>query len=204
MAALTQIKLPDGRTVRLEDWGELPLWSRQNIAVNQNADVVFFNYGRGDAIGAVFANDLQTNMDKGGQLLGGEMFVFGYTIEPEEVEYVGGVPTEFLTLQFKETMRVVLAEFKVASRIYAEGKIPWFPQGSGLYGFDVGNAAAITSNGFPSPTSMRRYTVPVHIASSQEKVEARFRFPEFPLSGQGTYTAWGWIWKLEGLRRRLR
>lgn len=204
MAALTQIKLPDGRIVRLEDWGELPLWSRQVVATNQTQDVIFFNYGRGDTIPTGVANDLDTNMDKGGQLLGGEMFVFGYTIEPEEVEFVQAVPTEFTRLQFKETMRMTLCEFKVAGRIYAEGKIPWFPQGSGLYGFDVGNAASIMSNGLPSPTSMRRYTVPVHIASSQEKIEAKFRYPAGALSNAGTYTAWGWIWKLEGLRRRLR
>jgi hypothetical protein len=204
MAALTQIRLPDGRTVRLEDWGELPLWSSQNVAVAQAQDVVFFNYGRGDTVPGGVANDLDTNMDKGGQLLGGEMFVFGYTLEPVEVEYVATVPTELTRLQLKETMRLVLAEFKVASRIYSEGKIPWFPQGSGVYGFDVANGAGIFTNGVPSPTSMRRYTVPVHIASSQEKVEARLRFPFRALSGTGTFTPWTWIWKLEGLRRRLR
>ncbi len=220
MAVLNQLRLPDGRMVRVEEWGELPLWSSAVVGATAGAvDILFWNYGIGDALqlpaGTVRqATENDTNMSKGAQLLGGEMFIFAHTLEPAPtmVEFAGGpppIPTVFeqLRTQIKETMSVVYLLFTVASKVFNEGFIQWIPAGGGLYGNDIQNGASIFTNGVPSPASIRRYNIPIHIASSSEVFLGRFQFKNGGLQGAlqvppRPYHDWKWIWKLEGLRRR--
>lgn len=219
MAVLNQLRLPNGKMVRVEEWCELPIHSTADVPANAGAapnEIYFFNYGEGDTYPGSApprpATKLETNLDKGAQLLAGEMFIFAHTLEPveaitvETVEPPGVQIFELPRLQFKETLAKVWVEFKIASKIFWEGKIAWTPAGSGLHGYDVNPAAAVLNNGVPSPGSMRRFTIPTHIAASSEVIRGLFRFLNGPLVGGSApdvdYYDWKWVWKLEGLRRR--
>lgn len=211
MAALGKFKLPDGREVTFDDWVEMPLYAASWLAANQANDVNFFNIGEGDnfpgAPVARTATYLDTNMEKGGVIVGGEMFIFGHCIEPIESIDVGGppgVPTELGRGQFKETCAKALAEFTVVSKPFSQGRIVWTPAGGGLSGMDFGLGASVISNGLPTPAAIRRFAVPVHVKADKEIIRGKFRFLNGGLSGIAVPAniAWIWYWRVEGLRRR--
>ncbi len=221
MAILNQLRLPNGKMVRVEEWCELPIHSTADVPVNAGAapnEIYFFNYGEGDAYPVQgvtpphAATKLDTNLDKGAQLLVGEMFIFAHTLEPTEARALTIPPAaldlyEYPQTQFKETLAAVWAEFRVAGKTFWEGKIAWTPQGSGLHGTNVAFGANVLNNGLPTPASMRRFTIPTHIAASNETIRGLMRFLNGPLQGNGTanggaYVQWSWVWKGEGLRRR--
>jgi hypothetical protein len=212
MAVLNQLRLPNGQMVRVEEWCELPIHSSADLQVNAGTnpqEIYFFNYGEGDNYPgtAIPATKAETNLDKGAQLLSGEMFVFAHTIEPREcMTAAGPLLYELSREQLKETFSKVWAEWKLANKIFWEGKIPWTPQGGGIHGIDQNNLAVALNNGAPAPSSMRRFTIPTHISASNEVIRGLFRFLNGPLVGSTvpglTYYVWTWIWKLEGLRRR--
>lgn len=216
---LNQLKLPDGRLVKIEEWGELPLWSTAIVGRAQATDVNFFNYGMGDSLplpggaGVRTATQLDTNMEKGAQLLGGEMFVFAHTIEPAQQmdELTAGVPPitmfELGRMYLKEVMAKTYVLFTIAQKTFVEGFVHWVPSGSGPFGNDIQNAASVLTNGEPSPAAIRRYNIPVHISTSSEVFRGFFKYLNGGLVGTVAapainYRDWRWTWKLEGLRRR--
>jgi hypothetical protein len=209
MAALGKFKLPDGREVTFDDWVEMPLYSAAYLTNVQANEVNFFNYGEGDNFPNLpvvrTSTELDTNMEKGGVIVGGEMFIFGHCIEPIESLDTAGVPTELGRGQFKETCAKALAEFKVIGKQFSQGRIVWSPAGGGIYGADFGIGAAVLSNGVPTPASIRRFTVPVHVKADNEIIRGKFRFLNGALAGALAVPAdipWIWYWRVEGLRRR--
>ena len=188
MGQVQGIRTAGGDVKLIKDVGEYDVWSSAVFAPTQAADLYIFSYSLGGAIAGaagVTATKAETNLNVANAFVDESMNVYGIALQicrvtpmglqaGAAVDYVAGL-ADFLQIEGAAQFGFYIG----GDKPFAEGKLTWFGEAGGIFGFDVANM--IYANNVPTPASARvwKYTLPI---GRIEKFWGRFEFPRGPLA----------------------
>ena len=144
----------------LADFGPYPLWSTARLAKTQATPLTFFNYAIGAAFtggGGAVATKWETNVLNGNGQLGAaeEMLIYAVRVV---------LPSAILLADAQALMaNVYLALYIAIQKPAAEGQVPFFPAGGGIYGVTQAQAAENWTNGVPASSAARVFATPHYL-----------------------------------------
>lgn len=176
MGQVQGFRTAEGDIQLIKDVGEYDVWSSVVAMNGQSAPLIFFSYGFGGNIpGApnnARATRLETNMYVPNQFVDESMNVYAIaltisrltpgplldTTVPPTPDYTAIYP-DFIDIEAK----TLFGFFVGGEKPFAEGRVTWFAEAGGFYGFTTGTNTDIIANNVPTPASARvwKYTLPI-------------------------------------------
>lgn len=175
MGQVQGFRTAEGDIQLIKDVGEYDVWSSVVATSSQQAPLIFFSYGFGGNIpGApnnARATRLETNMYVPNQFVDESMNVYAIAlticretpwplidtaVAPQD--YVAVYP-DFIDIEAK----TLFGFFVGGEKPFAEGRVTWFAEAGGFYGFSTSTNTDIIANNVPTPASARvwKYTLPI-------------------------------------------
>ena len=188
MGQIQGVRTAGGDVKLIKDVGEYDVWSSALFAKAQNADLYCFSYSLGGAVSglpAITATKAETNLNVANAFVDESMNIYGIAIQvcrwnPAVYDTTPGPAYVTGTGDFGQIEAKSHFGFYIGGdKPFAEGKVTWFGEAGGIYGFDSANA--LFANNVPTPASARvwKYTLPI---GRIEKFWGRFEFPRGPLA----------------------
>jgi hypothetical protein len=192
-AQITEIRMPDGRTISLVDWTDRPMYSTLDIEGGANDPLyTLFGYLSGDPVQSSSnvtnrrtSSDRDTNIEQAGGLASTEELLI-YSVKPEFFQLtdtgtpignsdnwtiVSATPTLLPNVEpqiLKQLHRLLLLRLRVSKKYYMEAGLGYYATG---FGVDVASGSAargIANSGSPGAYAARPVVIPVHVGG-QEK-----------------------------------
>jgi hypothetical protein len=189
MGQIQGVRTAGGDVKLIKDVGEYDVWSSALFGKTQAADLYCFSYSLGGAVAgfpAITATKAETNLNVANAFVDESMNIYGIAVQitrfqPPAYDSAGG-PAAYLTNSADFGLIEMATHFGFyigGDKPFAEGKLTWFGEAGGVYGFDP--VFAVMANNVPTPASARvwKYTLPI---GRIEKFWGRFEFPRGPLA----------------------
>lgn len=172
----TTITLADGTTVSLADWIDDRHWSTVELENGDVTTLIAFSSGRSQQIvgGGRMNTLVDTNIPGSG--INGlppawEFLVYGFAFEFTRAARVTGAATVLQLADFSDPLRFatffqlnrrIFNQYIYNGKMYSQGLIVDYPQGSGPYLFSTQPATENVTNGVPSPRDRLAMVLPVY------------------------------------------
>lgn len=193
---ITQVRLPDGRTVAIVDWTDKPLFSTIDLLSGySDQEIECFTYQVSDNVSSSsnittrrVATERDTNVaTPGGMASTEEILIYNIKVEPFELladettdatEFTTASPG--LPVPQPQTLAILnrfsLLRLEISQKIYAEAGVAYFNTGFGPFiagsrggaAPAAGSPIAFANFGLPSAEAPRSFSIPHHIGG-QEK-----------------------------------
>jgi hypothetical protein len=212
MGQIQGVRTAGGDVKLIKDVGEYDVWSSAIFTSVQAADLYIFSYSLGGAIAgaaAVTATKAETNLNVANAFVDESMNVYGIAIQiaritpavfqPGGAVVYPSVLADWLDIEAKSHFGFYIG----GDKPFAEGKLLWFGEAGGFWGYNGAAGASILANNVPTPASARvwKYTLPI---GRIEKFWGRFEFPRGPLAmGAGPGSPAGALGNIQVLVRLL-
>lgn len=193
--SIAQFRLPDGSTIRLEDWVDKPVWSSADLETGFNDRTIsLFTYTVGEEVSSSgnlttrrVATERETNVQVGGTnssteeilvfAIRAEVYFFLLSTLHDATSYVltgMGSPIPMMpvlaTLDEALTLRLM-----VSQKCYAEEGFGYFNAGFGPSGFGIIDDGSTFDSirtygnmGVPGDNAVRYYRMPHHIGGTEK------------------------------------
>lgn len=195
---ITQVRLPDGRTVAIVDWTDKPLFSTIDLLSGySDQEIECFTYQVSDNVSSSsnittrrVATERDTNVaTPGGMASTEEILIYNIKVEPfeftpedeEETNATLFAPSQAgQPIPQPQTLAILnqysLLRLEISQKIYAEAGVAYFNTGFGPFisgarnvgGALAGTPLAFANLGLPSAEAPRSFSIPHHIGG-QEK-----------------------------------
>lgn len=193
--SIAQWRMPDGSTIRLEDWVDKPVWSCADLESGfSDRQITLFTYTVGEEVASTAnlttrrtSTERDTNVQVGGSnasteeilvfAIRVEHYFFALTTLHDATSYsvagVPGAPIPILPV-FSLLNETLTLRLMVSQKAYAEEGLGYFNTGFGPYGLgsvfpsDVEITRTYGNAGLPSDEAVRYYRMPHHIGGTEK------------------------------------